>query len=196
MNTTGGGLSRMQLLAAAADVLVQGGYSDVSQSSDAVEIRLFEDAFGIVAVAVFETWQQLLSDWHLSQGRLVDVIAASLAKREPKAWEGYLVLMTPGLLPPADEPIVSDLRNNTNRVRKIVATGSELTGLQQVRDALLPLLPLALEGIDGSSRGILDMLSGILMQNGISQETAQTVIEAFTHNESIVERLHARRLGR
>lgn len=195
MNARQGALSRTQLHAAAAEVLLRGGYSEVGSSSETTGLRLFEDAFGVVAVAVFDTWQQLSSNWHLSQGQLVELMAASLAQREPKAWEGYLVLMTPGLLPPGDEPVVSDMRNDTNRVRKIVATGEELSGLQQVHAALLPLLPLALDDVNESGVGVLAMLTGMLTENGISPETSQAVVRAFTENESIIESLHARRFG-
>ena len=134
--------------------------------------------------------------WHLAQGQLVEAITGSVHQREPKAWEGYLVLSTPGLLPPGDELVVSDMRNDTNRVRKIVATGEEVSGLQQVHDVLLPLLPLTLEGIDDSSGGVLEMLTEMLTEHGISPETSRTVVQAFTQNESILERLHARRTSR
>lgn len=134
--------------------------------------------------------------WHLAQGQLVEAITASVHQREPKAWEGYLVLLTSGLLPPGDELVVSDMRNDTNRVRKIVATGEELSDLQQVHDVLLPLLPLALEGIDDSGGGVLEMLTTMLTEHGISLETSRTVVQAFTQNQSILESLHARRLSR
>ena len=196
MNTQPSALSRTQLLAAVTDVLTLGGYHQGPVTVDQADFRLFEDALGIVGLAVYDTWPQLLDSWHLAQGWLVDAIAENLNTREPKAWEGYLVLMTPGLHSPADELVVSDLRNNTNRVRKLVATGNELSDLGTVRDVLLPLLPIDLQGVEAVQGGVLDMLEEVLMSNGISEAVAQTVVEAFSQNESVVESLHARRVGR
>jgi hypothetical protein len=152
--------------------------------------RVFEDPYGIVAVHVFDTWQQLVDRWNVAQGQLVDLISTYLRGPEPKAWEGYLVLLTPGLLPAAEAVALNELRNDTNRVRKIVATGADLGSLDDVRGALLPLLPLALEDSTPPRTGVLELLPELLGSSGVSQVVTGVVIDAFAANESILERLH------
>src|SRR4051812_17097065 len=99
-------LTATQLLAAATDLLTVSGYSRADVTTEAVvpgaASRIFEDAYGIVAVHVFDTWSHLAEQWNVAQGQLVDVISEHLRRPEPKAWEGYLVLMTPGLLSTTD----------------------------------------------------------------------------------------------
>ena len=103
--------------------------------------RVFEDPYGIVAVHVFDSWRQLTEQWPVAQGRLVELISEHLTRPEPKAWEGYLVLLTPGLLPPTQRTRLNDLRYDTHRVRKLVATGDDLATLEDVQGTLLPLSP-------------------------------------------------------
>ena len=156
-------LNSTQLSAAAVEVLLGGGYVEATldTSHGAGNQRVFEDAYGIVALTVFETWSQLKANWHIEQGALVDLMADNVRRGEPKAWEGYLVLLTPGLLAPDDQVVLNDLRNDTNRVRKIIATGDELEELSQVGDALLPLLPLKVD-VSAPSRGtLLDRLPSV-----------------------------------
>lgn len=190
-------LTATQLLAAASELLGVSGYVEATivtdGESDTRVSRVFEDPYGIVAVHVFDTWQQLAERWHVAQGQLVDLISAHLRSPEPKAWEGYLVLLTPGLLPPADTVAVNELRNDTNRVRKIVATGGDLGTLDDVHGALLPLLPLTLEESTATRIGVLTLLPELLESGGISRAVTSAVVDAFTANESIVERLHASR---
>lgn len=188
-------LTATQLLAAASELLGASGYAQATIDTDSERgtrvSRIFEDAYGIVSVHVFDTWQQLAERWHVAQGQLVDLISTHLRSPEPKAWEGYLVLLTPGPLPAADTVAVNELRNDTNRVRKIVATGSDLGTLDEVRGALLPLLPLTLEGPTASRIGVLELLPGLLENGGISRAVTSVVVDAYAANDSILERLHA-----
>lgn len=190
-------LTATQLLAVASDLLGGSGYVEATIDTDDERgtrvSRVFEDAYGIVAVHVFDSWQQLAERWHVAQGQLVDLISAHLRSPEPKAWEGYLVLLTPGLLPAADIVAVNELRNDTNRVRKIVATGGDLGTLDDVRGALLPLLPLTLESSTASRTGVLELLPDLLANGGISRAVTSAVVDAFTANDSILERLHTLR---
>src|SRR5438128_12448349 len=89
------------LLAAAAEVLQTHGYQPARPEHlkdwTASYVRVFEDAYGIVAVVVHETWQDLVSHWIDAQAALVNLISARIGQSEPKAWEGYLVLLTPSV---------------------------------------------------------------------------------------------------
>src|ERR687892_417150 len=94
------GLTTPQLLAAASELLESGGYNSVQQADGwTPHSRVFEDPYGVVAVVAYETWTDLAETWPDDQGRLVDLISAHLRRPEPKSWEGYLVLLTPGVSP-------------------------------------------------------------------------------------------------
>jgi len=184
-------LTTSQLLAAVTERLASGGYNAV-QTSDAwpSSSRVFEDVYGIVAVVAYETWTELTENWPDAQGQLVELISTHLTRPEPKAWEGYLVLLTPSEAPTGARAEFADIRYDTNRVRKLVAAGDDLQTLDDVEQALLPLLPLEVEAQVGSGPGLLERLPGLLAERNIELEAARAVVSAFVANESILERLH------
>lgn len=187
-------LTSSAILAKTTELLTDNGYGVVASRSDSGEARgarVFEDHYGIVAVHCFETWQRLRDEWHLAQGDLVDLMSSHLRRAEPKAWEGYLVLLTPSPLPLSDRIVLNALRSDTNRVRKLVATGTDLNTLDDVRVALLPLLPLSIDVGVSSQAGLLDLLPDLLSESAIPRAVTNAVIDAFSANESVLERLHA-----
>lgn len=193
------GLTVTQILARAREVLSESGYSEIpdpEHAAGAGASRVFEDRFGIVAIHAFETWSELAAHWNVAQGSLVDLISAHLRALEPKAWEGYLVLLTPAHLPPSEESIRNGIRTDTSRVRKLVATGDDLKTLADLRDVLLPLLPLTVSGVAGASQNILDSLPELLDPVGVSPDVSRVLVDSFMANESMLERLHAHRVAR
>lgn len=184
-------LTTIQLTAAATEVLSENGYKRVNVPPDWPSAsRLFEDEYGIVALHVFDTWQGLRDEWNVAQGVLVELISARLGRPEPKSWEGYLVLLTEGDAPESERRAVVDLRYNTNRLRKLVATGQELETVEDVHTALLPLLPLDVEPPSTSGAGLLDRLPALLVDEGVDHAVTETAVASFLRNESIMERLH------
>lgn len=184
-------LSPTQILAAATEHLAQGGYHeylDQSWLESGEHSRVFEDPYGVVGVHVYDTWQALEERWHLAQGGLVELISSHFARAESKAWEGYLVLLTPGLAD--DSQRVSEIRYNTSRVRKLVATGEDLATLKGLRDVLLPLLPLQVEAGREQDAGLLSRLPVLLERHGVDAAVTSVVSEAFRRNESILDALH------
>lgn len=187
-------LTSSQLVAAATEYLLAGGYSKVEVSAAAGGAsRVFEDPFGVVAVHVYDTWGDLQSEWNEAQGSLVELMSAHLRQREPKAWEGYLVLLCSSPTPTSERNEVSTLRHDTNRVRKLVATGNELETLEDVRTALLPLLPLDVKPPGPSGAGLLDRLPDLLRDYGVDPQLTRVVVDAFISNDSIIERIHESR---
>jgi hypothetical protein len=186
-------LTPIQLLAAVSSVLTSNGYVEVAvPESKTSSARIFEDAFGIVAVNVYETWGELSSKWHIAQGEFVDLISDHLRRGEPKAWEGYLVLLTPTLVGEGETLEITKVRNDTTRVRKLVASGNDLTTLDDVQTALLPLLPLPInESISADESNLLVLLPELLQASGIQPRLTEAALNAFASNDSIVERLHA-----
>jgi hypothetical protein len=189
-----GELSGTQLLAAASQILSGSGYVGATMPGDnlasAYTSRVFEDRYGIVAVYVFDTWAQLVEEWPIAQGQLVDLISESLRRPEPKAWEGFLVLMTPGLMPVGERTIINSIRADTNRVRKLVAAGDELGTLKEIQGFLLPLVPLEIDESLSAEVGLLESLPELLQEQGVAARVTGIVLEAFARNESILQRLH------
>jgi len=189
-------LTPTQLVAAVSDVLISNNYVEVVTPENQIGSRVFEDAFGIVAVNIYETWNQLSRKWHFAQGDFVDLISGHLRRGEPKAWEGYLVLLTPGLVGEGEMLEITEIRNDTTRVRKIVASGDDLTTLEDVQTALLPLLPLPIdESVSADDSNLLALLPDLLEASGIQHGLTEAALDAFAANESILERLHSVRLA-
>lgn len=184
-------LSAVQALAEATSVLKRGGYRPIEPPDVwPTTARVFEDPYGIVALRVYDTWQQLKADWADAQGMLVELISASVGRGEPKAWEGYLVLFALGPMLDSERRELVELRYNTNRVRKLVATSEDLGSLADVQTALLPLLPLQVDEPRDSSGGLLGRLPDLLAERGIDRKLTATAVDAFSRNESAMQRLH------
>ena len=104
--------------------------------------RLYEDPYSVVSLIVYEAWSELASSWTDAQAELVELMSAYMTSADPKSWEGYLVLLTPGSASGDEVQSLSSIRYDISRVRKLVATGDELKQISDVERTLLPLLPL------------------------------------------------------
>ena len=185
-------LNPTTLLASSAEFLTEAGYRLVT-SEDArdwrtAHSRLFEDPYSLVSVVVYDTWSELAEGWPDAQARLVDTMATRLRKTEPKTWDGYVVLLTPGYSG-SNSRNVSLIRYDTTRVRKLVATGEDLKALGDVKRAILPLLPLSTVGLE-PFRDMLAVLKEALATRGIAKDDAERAISAFSKNESILLALY------
>jgi hypothetical protein len=146
----------------------------------------------VVGIAVFTTSTELLSSWADLQGALVDVISRHVGQAESKAWDGYLVLLTTGIAPSGDAEI-ERLRYDTTRLRKLVATGEDLSTARDVERLLRPLLPLRVA--QGSIRQgtALDLLPGLLAEQGINEKATELLVKSFTEQEPLMDALHRTR---
>ena len=187
-------LTTSNLIAAAAAVLEEDGYQRASLERIGqwphAGVRVFENDYSIVAIVIYETWSDLLSNWPNSQGALVELMSRYMTSQDAKAWEGYLVMLTPSMPGPTDQVDVNKIRYDTNRVRKLVATGDELTKLSDVERVLLPLLSLQIGIAPTVGTSILDMLPALLSKRGISEGTTNCVIKAYQEQQPLLERLH------
>lgn len=185
-------LTVLEITAIATHLLEDGGYKPVDQTRTGLppfKARLFEDPYGIVALEVFETVSDLISDWTEVQGALVDVITSAVGQGEAKAWDGYLLLMSPGLADTTDESRVEDIRSDTVRVRKIIATGRDLASATDVERVLLPLLPLGpeLRLVYTEEGTVLDLLPEILAKRGVPRAATESVVAAFKAQKPLLE---------
>jgi len=185
-------LTVTEIAAVATSCLLAHGYEEVDPArlGTAVEQgRYFEDEYGIVAVAIYETWGELAGRWQDAQGALVRLISEYVSKAEAKAWDGYLVLLTPAAST-AGREAVELIRYDTSRLRKLVADGEELGSLSQVEDALLPLLPLEPVMPALAERSALDLLPKLLEDRAIAPALTARLLEVYEAGEPLVEGLH------
>jgi hypothetical protein len=146
----------------------------------------------VVAIVVYETWADLSSRWLEAQATLVEVISTHFTRGEAKAWEGYLVLLTPSVIPSDSRLDAIAIQRNTTHVRKLLATGDELRALGDIARTLLPLLPLEGDQTLVEPRSALELLPDLLTRRGVPREIVDVAIEAFLDQQPVIERIHAR----
>jgi hypothetical protein len=187
-------LTVTDLLAGATEFLENAGYKRIEKLKQAELLnsstRLFEDVYNIVAVAVYNTWSELELNWNDTQAALVDLISEYIDRGDAKAWDGYLVLMTPTVLA-ADETLhLTDIRYDTSRLRKLIAAGKELTVLEDLNRLLAPLLPLRIDPVPVDRKSVLDELPSLLEAKGIDRAAVATLVRAYQDQKPLVEALH------
>jgi hypothetical protein len=183
------------LIAASSNVLEAGGYQRIQSGVpewDTPSTRLFEDKYSIVGIAVFATTAELLNSWADLQGALVDLISRHVGQAESKAWDGYLVLMTTGIAPSSDAAI-EELRYDMTRLRKLVATGEDLSTASDVEGLLRQLLPLRTAPGSLTQGTALDLLPGLLEEQGIDAKTTAVLVQAFSEQQPLMDSLHRTR---
>src|SRR5712692_5915848 len=167
-------LSPTNLLAAADRELVGAGYRRVPERALATwpadNVRVYEDPYCVATIAVYETWSELSTGWLQLQESLVELMSKFWTRSDAKAWDGYIVLLTPGT--PGSSVEVESIRYNTSRVRKLLATGEDLRRLSDVARVLAPLLPVD-QVARASEETALEMLPRLLAQHGIDEQAVR-----------------------
>ena len=193
MNTKDTPFTITTLLAAADEILGASGFGTVDPATTgtwaATEARVYEDAHSIVCVAAYETWSALSSTWHDDQANLVELISRHFTRSEAKAWDGYLVILTPSFVPASERQEAVNIQRNTVHVRKLLATGDELETVDAVRRTLLPLLPLEIQEASRPSN-VLHSLPPLLSRYGVDEEISRVAIAAFLEQRPIIEAIH------
>lgn len=187
-------LTATNVIAAATECLSSAGYAVVgAKESDPWTrrpARLFEDPYSIVGVVVFDTWGELREEWVSAQAGLVERIGDHMSRADAKSWDAYLALFTPAVVPRDQVARAQHIRYDTSRLRKLLATGAELTTLSAVRDALLPLLPVAEEASVHAQESSLDALPRVLGKRGFEESIIRELIHAFREQEPLMTTLH------
>jgi hypothetical protein len=188
-------MTTTDLIAASTSVLEAAGYQSIREGVpewNTTSTRLFEDKYNVVGIAVFATTAELLQSWADLQGALVDVISHYVGRSENKAWDGYLVLLTTAIAPESDHNI-EDVRSDTTRLRKLVATGEDLATPGDVERLLRPLLPLRDQQGSIGQGTALDLLPQLLKEQGIDEPTTKGLVKSFIEQEPLMEALHRTR---
>lgn len=187
-------ISTTELLATTSKILEENGYKraepKITSDWGMNNARVFEDNYGILLVVVYDTWQNLSAYWADAQSFLVELISDFVGSGDAKSWDGYLVLLTPNPIPKNSYLELIRLRYDTTRVRKLIGTGEEIRTMADVKNVLMPLLPLGGEIASQFHESILDLLPSLISSNGIPEEAVRTVINAFLAQRPILEDLH------
>ena len=180
------------LLTKATSLLIDAGYERVTGVADAWDSstsRLFEDDYNVVGIAVVDTCADLLQSWPDLQSSLAEVITEHIAATEGKAWDGYLVLLTTGVAP-SERAALDAVRYDTSRLRKLVATGEDLTIDADVERVLRPLIPMKLDSGQLEVDSTFALLPELLAEQAIPTEETNALIKAFSEQASLMDRLH------
>ena len=197
MSTEPGSPTTVGLIAKAAALLGTAGYKQVEGIApewESATRRLFEDPYNVVGVAVLDTCATLIATWPDLQASLVDVITKYVSSTDGKAWDGYLVLLTPSVAP-SEHRGLDEIRYNTARLRKLVATGEELAADADVERVLRPLVPLNIGAGTVEEDATLALLPQLLSERGVPTAQTEAVVRAFGEGASLMERIHAIRTG-
>jgi hypothetical protein len=189
------GFTTTDLIAAASQVLLEGGYRQINgrfPEWGTPTSRLFEDEYSVVGIVTFDTCEELLRAWPDDQAVLVDVISRYIGSQESKSWDGYLVLLTPALAP-SETDAIEAVRYDTTRLRKLVGTGDDLKLPTDVERVLRPLLPLRSERASLAQESALDLLPRLLAAVDISEEVTRLLVDAFRQQSPLLEQLHQQR---
>ena len=186
-----------ELLFAAGKLLAESGYAEVDtqRGSAPDNARLFEGPYSIVTVAAFETWADLRDSWADYQALTAEAMTRHLTRNDPKAWDGYLVLLTPSVIPSDQTDVANEIRSNTSRLRKLLGTGEDIKSVSSVRKVLLPLLPISVVPAEAGSGSGLDALPRLLEKHNIPSDVTKQIVEAFKAQEPVMQRLHEYRSG-
>ena len=187
-------ITMTEMLSAAKKTMRDNGFMEVTacdlKAIDSANYGLFEDAYSLVAIVVCETWSDLFKDWADVQASFVDLISSHFSRDDSKAWDCYLLLWTPDLVPLDKSDDHRAIRYDTGRVRKLISTGAEIRNLADVPLALIPLLPIT-ESISSSTNDdVLDRLPTLLEIKELPKQTIRSAVEAFQQSESLVEAIH------
>lgn len=185
-------ITRTEMAAAAEATLTSGHYVPVpiqDLPSSWGEGRAYEDEYGVVGLFTYETTADLIEQWSQAQDLLVELITHHISRDEAKAWDGYLVLLTAGLSDTIAAAEISQIRRDTNRVRKLVATRDEVRSISDIRRSLEGLLPLEPEMSLEASVSAMALLPEILAARGVERELGQQLVLAFEQQESMLSLL-------
>jgi hypothetical protein len=186
-------LTTLEVSGAADRALTAAGYrpiEDVGWDAWSNSARAYEDEYGVVAVFIFDSVGSLDREWISAQTSLVELMTQHMSRDEAKSWDGYLALLTTASADGPQQRRLNEIRRDTSRVRKLVATRDQINSLAGVGRSLLPLLPLDLELGVLLPKSALDVLPDLLAQNGIPVSTSRALVDAFDRQTSLMRALH------
>ncbi len=74
-----------------------------------------------------------------------------------------------------------------------MATGEDLSAAGDVERLLRPLLPLRTAQVSIAQGTALDLLPGLLAEQGINAKTTEVIVKSFIEQEPLMDALHRQR---
>jgi hypothetical protein len=180
------------IMAMATRVLLDAAFVQAEENSgvagDLAHGRLFEDRYSVVGICAWEDWKGLRSEWPRAQGWLVEIISERIDRSEAKAWDGYIVLLTPARVPQEDRATLDAIRYDTTRLRKLV--GVDLSSEAAVKRVLSPLLPLDPQLLRTAGSSLGDLLLEMIKPEVAPPDTVQALVDAFKDGRPLVDSIH------
>lgn len=99
----------------------------------------FEDATVIGFIIAYDTVDELIARWKSDGDRVAIRHRAALQAAKQKAWNTYLVLLSPEAADFGQSLVLGQIEEDLEAMRKITKSG--VTGPAGAHNALLPLLP-------------------------------------------------------
>jgi hypothetical protein len=171
----------------AKEVLAEAGYSTqvfVLESDSRVSrtALAFEDATVIGFVLQYDHSSDLISSWKRDSLRVAARQRVALTKAAQKAWNAYLILLTPGEADFGEALLMGQIEEDLEGMRKIAR--GRVTDAEHARQALLPLLPF-------KSKPTLDPIDMAFEIRTRTSELDQALVDTFLAraNEGVVLQL-------
>lgn len=184
-------LSDTQITAGVEELLQESGFTSGEIPNEWHEKErsafVFEDEYSIVGVVLYANCDELIEEWANDQGALSGKISEYVGRGEAKSSDGYLVLLTSGLPEENQREALTRIRYDTSRLRKLVATGEDLSALSDIENILQPVLPLQVSSGDGVSSSGLDKLPDLL---DLPEKPTKKLVDAYWDQASLLEALH------
>ncbi|MFF1251769.1 hypothetical protein ACFVYC_04640 [Pseudarthrobacter sp. NPDC058329] len=113
----------------------------------------YEDKYSIIAIWTYESFSKISDQWIAAQDEVIKLMSSNISSSDPKAWDGYLLLVTNEGIPSGMADRLNEIRTDTRRIRKLVITGDDLPGTagseleitQGIRRLLAPVLNVSIE---------------------------------------------------
>jgi hypothetical protein len=129
----------MNLVYETQQILEHAGYS--IRSTDSEETFDFEDETLYGFVKIYGSVEAIMATWEQQQDTFLKRHASNIRANPPKAWNAYSVFLTASDATSEARVSLCKIEDDFRGTRKIAR--SNLTTLDDVQQALYPLLPLA-----------------------------------------------------
>lgn len=187
-------LTGLQVALEAGRLLESYGYFPVPSShqfeADSNDsFNVYEDEVSLVAIVGYASWPQLTSSWLTAQDSLGRLMGERLDPGDAKSWDAYLLLVIGQSLTGRDRSEARTIRYNTRRARKIVISGDEVRGLQDLELALMPVRPITpQETLAANEDPLVDLRRQVADDRG--GQVIDRLLGAYRESRPLVETLH------
>jgi len=145
-------------------------------------ILLFEDDSILGFVVLFETAEQLLSQWKEKQGQFIARMAVELRRSSRKSWNCYAVFLAHDKAETEEMARLVDLEEDLSLTRKLVS--DNVSSVSDLRSVLMPILPIQ----NQISSTLLDQ-EGVSARLSSWPEDARRVLETGGRATEMIELL-------